>query len=277
MPELPEVETIIRDLRSHGLTGRRIARVEVHWQKTIAIPDAKSFAAWLRNKKILAVSRRAKFIVLKLSGGATCLVHLRMTGRLYFTSGGQPVVPDSHVHVILHLDDGRRLNFRDPRKFGRWYLLQTPESILKNLGPEPLDRYFTAAVLRRRLARHDRQLKPLLLDQTFVAGLGNIYADEALWLAKIHPARKSGTLRTGEISKLFRAIKKVLTAGIRNLGTSLGTASTNYYSIGGRRGRNQDALQVFRRQGQPCPRCGTKIERLVIAQRSTHLCPQCQK
>jgi len=175
------------------------------------------------------------------------------------------------------LNDGRELRFNDARKFGRWYLFKNAEMKLKTLGREPLEREFTEAFLAKGLTRRRRQLKPLLLDQSFVAGLGNIYVDEALFEAKLHPERISDTLRRSDARALHKAIVKVLTLGIKNLGTSLGTADTNFYSIGKRRGQNQDSLRVFRRTGEACPRCGSSIQRIIVAQRSSHVCLKCQK
>ena len=203
------------------------------------------------------------------------LLHLRMSGRLHLVEAGTPRI--KHEHVIIKFDDKRQLRFHDTRKFGRIHLTSDPNRILGRLGPEPLDRRFTAKVLAKRLARHNRMLKPLLLDQQFVAGLGNIYVDEALWEARIHPCRLSSSLSGDEIKALRRAIPKVLKRGLKNLGTSLGTGETNFYSVASRRGRNKDELKVFRRTDLPCPRCKNTIERVVVGQRSTHICGKCQK
>jgi formamidopyrimidine-DNA glycosylase len=179
--------------------------------------------------------------------------------------------------VILRLDDGRDLRFQDTRKFGRWYLVEDAQTRLGKLGPEPLETGFTAACLGNILAKHSRMLKPLLLDQHVIAGIGNIYVDEALWDASLHPCRLSNSLSRTDHGNLHRAIRRVLRRGIRAMGTSLGNASTNFYSVAGRPGRNQDGLRVFRRVGEPCPRCRTPIVRMLVAQRSSHVCPQCQK
>ena len=257
MPELPEVETVVRDLKEAGLGGRSILKAAVHWAR------------------IEAVSRRGKFIVISLSTGQVLLIHLRMTGKLSFAPTGTH--RSKHQHVILALDDGRELRFEDTRKFGRWYLLDDAQTRLGNLGPEPLEAGFTARSLTAILSRHARMLKPLLLDQQVIAGLGNIYVDEALWDAALHPCRLSNSVSVDDAARLRRAIRKVLRRGVRAMGTSLGNASTNFYSVAGRRGRNKDGLRVFRRVGEPCPRCRTPIERLVVAQRSSHVCPSCQE
>jgi len=178
---------------------------------------------------------------------------------------------------VLVLADNRQVHFHDTRKFGRFRLVDDPTLHLAALGPEPLENAFTPAVLRRQLAGKRRMIKPLLLDQTCVAGIGNIYADESLWLARIHPTRRADTLTQPEIVRLHGAIRAVLTKAVAAEGTTLGHGATNFYSVAGRRGRNADALQVFRRTGEPCPRCGHVITRLVVGQRGTHVCPKCQK
>jgi formamidopyrimidine-DNA glycosylase len=157
------------------------------------------------------------------------------------------------------------------------YFVENPEQIVGHLGPEPLEKSFTAHILKERLHAHNRLLKPLLLDQTFIAGLGNIYVDEALWVARLHPCRQSSSLSKPEVKALHRAIRKVLKRGLQNLGTSLGSGKANFYSVGQRKGRNRDELNVFRRTAAPCLRCETVIERILVGQRSTHICPTCQK
>jgi len=203
------------------------------------------------------------------------LIHLRMTGRLHLVSNNLP--RRKHEHVILRFADGRQLRFHDTRKFGRLYLTSQPEKILDRLGPEPLAGEYTWKIFAGNLSPRKRMLKPLLLDQTFIAGLGNIYVDEALWESKIHPRRIAASLRSSEIRALHRAIPIVLKRGLKNLGTSLGTGKTNFYSVAQHQGRNRDELKVFRRTDLPCPRCRTKIQRIIVGQRSTHICPKCQK
>ncbi|MCE9613549.1 MAG: bifunctional DNA-formamidopyrimidine glycosylase/DNA-(apurinic or apyrimidinic site) lyase [Lentisphaerae bacterium] len=274
MPELPEVETVVRGLRHGGLIGRRVQSVTVHWPRTIAMPSAAEFSRRLAGTCITAVTRRAKYIVMTLSSTDIITVHLRMTGKLLFARTGAPRNP--HEHIILALDDGRELRFHDTRKFGRWHLVSDATQVLGHLGPEPLSAAFTPAILAATLRRHRRMLKPLLLDQTVVAGLGNIYVDEALWEAALHPCQSTHAVTTEQAARLHAAIRTVLQRGIRSQGTTLGSGATNFYSVAGRRGRNQDGLMVFRRTGDPCPRCQTPIQRLVVGQRSTHVCPVCQ-
>jgi formamidopyrimidine-DNA glycosylase len=274
MPELPEVQTIVDVLNAAGVPGCRIDSVSVHWPKTIATDTPETFINRLRGRVIRSVRRRAKYIVFELSDKLWMLVHLRMTGRLELdTRAG---LSDPHVQVCLMLGDGRRLAYHDTRKFGRFYLTARPASILGSLGPEPLASDFSAKFLARRIGRRQRRIKPLLLDQAFLSGLGNIYVDEALWLARIHPLRAANTLTWQEVRCLHRAIRSVLRQGIRNAGTSLGRGKGNFASPESDRGRNRNQLKVFQRNGQACRRCRHPIERIRVGQRSTHICSRCQ-
>jgi formamidopyrimidine-DNA glycosylase len=275
MPELPEVETIARDLNAAGVAGKTLTGARVYWCRTIAEPSAEEFCRLIKNTQIAAVSRRGKFLVLALAGGWSLLMHLRMSGRLHLVPSGTERL--AHEHVALVFEDGRDLRFHDTRKFGRIYLVPNADGILGRLGPEPLAPAFTATVLFKLMQDRSRQVKPLLLDQRFVAGLGNIYTDEALWEAKIHPCRRSDSLTPKQARALHTGIRRVLLRGLKNLGTSLGTGKANFYSVGRRRGRNRDELKVFRRTGEPCRRCRTPIQRFRVGQRSTHICPNCQK
>jgi formamidopyrimidine-DNA glycosylase len=274
MPELPEVQTVVDDLNTAGLTACAIRSATVRWPGVLADATPPIFRRTVTRRRIQRIRRRAKYIVWELEGNASLLIHLRMTGRLYFAPRGSRYHP--HEHLALNLDDGRQLRYHDTRKFGRFYLPADPETILGRLGPEPLESGFTGRCLAGRLKAHRRALKPLLLDQHFIAGLGNIYVDEALWEAGLHPLRSSASLAPEEIRRLHGAIRRVLRRGLRNLGTTLGTGETTFYSVARRRGRNRDALKVFRRTGAPCPRCGQAVEHSVVAQRSTHICPHCQ-
>jgi formamidopyrimidine-DNA glycosylase len=275
MPELPEVQTIVNDLNAAGIEGAVIAGAQVYWSRTIAEPSPSVFCRRIKSKKILAIKRRGKFIVVQLKNGENLLIHLRMSGRLHLVSRNLP--REKHEHVILNFRDGKQLRFHDTRKFGRIYLTPDAEKILGRLGVEPLSAGFTPEVLARQLHPRKRRIKPLLLDQTFIAGLGNIYVDEALWESRIHPCRLASSLSDSEIRALHRAIPRVLKRGLKNLGTSLGTGKTNFYSIAKHQGRNRDELKVFRQTGRPCRRCHMEIRRIVVCQRSTHICPKCQK
>jgi formamidopyrimidine-DNA glycosylase len=275
MPELPEVETVVRDLREHGLEGAVIRDVQVRWPRTVSGCSPASLAGYLRGRTIDRLSRRGKYIILSLDDGRHLQIHLRMTGKFRFAGGNE--APGKHDHIVITLTDGRCLFFNDTRKFGRFRLVGSLEEGLEALGPEPLGRAFLEDPFRLSLAGRTRMIKPLLLDQTLVAGLGNIYVDESLWLAGIHPERCANTLTPAEIRRLYLAIRKVLRRAVANCGTTLGAGQTNFYSVAGRRGRNADALAVFRRTGLACPRCARTIVRIVVGQRGTHLCPTCQK
>jgi len=274
VPELPEVQTVVDNLNGLGIGGSTITNASVHWPKTVAPITPAKFRKQIKGLRINRFSRRGKYVVANLSQGWTLLIHLRMTGRLNWAATGTR--RGIHEHVVLQLDQANELRFHDTRKFGRLFLTQTPETVLAKIGPEPLEKSFTRKRLRHLLQGKRRQMKPLLLDQTFIAGLGNIYVDEALWSARIHPLRVSSSLTENEISALHKAIRLVLRRGLKNMGTSLGTGKGNFYSVAGRKGRNADELKVFRRNGEACPRCQALIERLNVAQRGTHICPVCQ-
>jgi formamidopyrimidine-DNA glycosylase len=271
MPELPEVETVARGLQA-SLVGRTIAGVEVRWPRSVIPPDPTAFARRLMGQTVTSVGRRGKWLVIALSDGDTLLVHLRMTGQLVLEAGEGP--DDQHVRVLFLLEDGGRLRFSDMRKFGRLWLVDDPAAALGALGPEPLGDGFTAARLGEMLARRRGRIKSLLLDQRFLAGLGNIYADEALWQACIHPLRQADSLSPAEVRRLHRAIRSVLRAAISSGGTTL--PDRTYRQTDGRSGEFASRLAVYGQEGQSCPRCGTPIERVMVNQRGTHFCPRCQ-
>jgi len=271
MPELPEVETIARGLQP-DLEGRIILAAKVYWHRTVATSTVDTFKQRIAGQRVAAVGRRGKYITIRLSRDDWLLIHLKMTGHLQVMPGGTS--PDKHVRALFFLDDGRQLVFHDPRKLGRLHLTSEPETIVGDLGPEPLADDFTleafAALLRRRRGR----LKPLLLNQRFIAGMGNIYADEALFAARLHPQRTADTLDDDEIAALYHAIRRVLRQGIENRGTTLSDRS--YRDAEGEEGSNQAQLRVYGRTGQPCVRCGTPVQRIVLSGRSAHFCPRCQ-
>lgn len=274
MPELPEVETIVRELREANLIGLQIEKAIVFWDRSIANLNSHQFCQKIYNQKIADIQRRGKFLVFKLTND-TLLVHLRMTGKFLITHNEDK--DHSHERVRLYLSDQRILHYEDQRKFGKWYLTSNPDQFLDKLGVEPLSKDFTLEALRKCIKGSIRRIKPFLLDQRFVAGLGNIYVDEALWAAKVHPLRITQSLTENEIIELHFSIVQVLKIGIKNIGTSLGAARANYFSVSGRRGNNQQALKVFRRDGLLCPRCQAIIKKIVVAQRGTHFCPNCQQ
>ena len=271
MPELPEVETVARGLRA-SLVGRTVVGADVRWTRSVVPPDPVAFAQRLNGRAISDVGRRGKWVVITLSGDDTLLVHLRMSGRLVLESGA--CLDDRHLRVLLLLDDGRRLHFSDQRKFGRMVLTADPQGVLGDLGPEPLADEFTAERLGEMLARRRGRIKPLLLNQRFLAGLGNIYADEALWRAGVHPLRHADTLAPAEVRQLHQAIQTVLRAAIVSGGTTL--PDRTYQRADGRSGEFADRLAVYGREGKPCLRCGASVERIRVGQRGTHFCARCQ-
>ncbi|MAU01427.1 MAG: DNA-formamidopyrimidine glycosylase [Anaerolineaceae bacterium] len=270
MPELPEVETVVRALRQ-PLIGRTITGVRNDWPRHIGTPTLDELRARIHGCQVKAINRRAKYLVFSLTQGETLIIHLKMSGHLAVVAVTTP--SNKYVHTVFELDNGQELRFRDTRKFGRVYLVQDPEQILGKLGPEPLEADFTPEVLQERLNGRTRALKPLLLDQQLIAGVGNIYADEALFYAKLHPTRPANTLSKNEIEALHNAIQKVLRLGIEREGASIEL----YVKPDGSKGDMQNAVAVFRRTGDPCYDCGRPVERIVLGGRSTHFCSNCQK
>jgi formamidopyrimidine-DNA glycosylase len=275
MPELPEVENTVRDLKPL-LVGRRVLAVQILWPRLVYGKAPEAFAVELTGRQIVNTDRRGKYLLFPLDNGRTWVVHLRMTGQLHLVPAQAEV--ERHVHALLDLDNGQQLRYRDARKFGRFYLVDEPESVVGKLGPEPLSEAFTPLELFNRLQGRRTAIKTLLLDQRVVAGLGNIYADEALFVAGIDPRRPARTLTQADCNRLHTAIRQTLATAIREGGSSLGgSALTNYRRPIGVQGRFQQRHQVYQLAGQPCPICGAPIERIKLAQRSTHFCPHCQR
>jgi formamidopyrimidine-DNA glycosylase len=270
MPELPEVETIKNDLRPL-LVGRTIVGATLDWGGAVGRPSPEEFMRQVVGRRIEDVQRRGKLLVFALSGGKSLLVHLRMTGQLLVGNSASP--RQVHIRASLQLENGHELRFVDVRKFGRLYLVDDPQEVLGDLGPEPLADDFRVDDFCGLCSKRRGMIKPLLLNQRFLAGLGNIYADEALFHACIDPRRKADTLSREELSGLHCAIRKVLRHGIEDGGTTL----TDYARPDGRGGTHQERLLVFRREAEPCPRCGTTIERIVVGGRGTFICPRCQE
>jgi formamidopyrimidine-DNA glycosylase len=272
VPELPEVETVVRDLRPL-LAGRRVVAVRRTSRKALRRPWSARWADGLRGRHIDAVGRRGKWILLDLDGGPHLVVHLGMTGQLTVTAAEQPA--SAHTHLVLDLDDDSQLRYRDTRRFGSVTLFPTRaarDAFFKHsgLGPEPFgldERHW-----RRSLAATRRCVKAVLLDQRVVAGVGNIYADESLFTARLHPARLACGLSAAEAARLGRAVEAVLGRAIARRGSTI----RDYVGGSGLRGGYQEEFRVYGRPGQPCPRCRTAVAQLRLAGRSTHYCPRCQ-
>lgn len=276
MPELPEVETIIRRLRNGTqeqppLPGHTIRSVTVLWEGIIARPGVSKFIAQVRGKTILNAQRRAKYLHFPLNEGHL-IAHLRMSGDMRLEPnpgpGGDPQPAEAYDRVLFNFTQPWRMAFVSVRKFGRMWFVDDPQELFADLGPEPLSADFTAQQLYGMLQSHSRQIKPLLLDQKFLAGLGNVYTDESLHNAGIHPLRKSDSLSQQEVHSLYHSIRKVLQEGIRRFGTTLDWMY--------RGGAFQNYFQVYRREGEPCLTCGTEILKISVGQRGTHYCPKCQ-
>jgi formamidopyrimidine-DNA glycosylase len=270
MPELPEVQTIVSALRDGGrgapsISGTQIVSTKIAWHKTVAHPDPITFQGKITGEEIRDIHRRGKFIWIKLRS-AHLFIHLRMSGDLRVESSTSPL--QSHDRMWLEFSDGLRLVFNATRKFGRVWLVDDPNQIIGNLGPEPLDETLSPEQFHERLLTYRRQIKPLLLDQRFLAGVGNIYSDEALFLAQIHPRRLSHTLNQEETTRLLSAIRQVLEEGIQKNGASIDWVY--------RGGEFQNSFRVYQRTGEPCLNCGAPIERITVGQRGTHFCPKCQ-
>lgn len=274
MPELPEVETVARLIRP-GLLGRTITSTRIAWARTVGEAGPRSFGRSVRGARVTSVWRRAKYIVFDLErdgrAAGHLLGHLRMSGRFHVEQADWD--PGPHGRVCLGLDDGRSFHFIDVRKFGRLEFVTDLESRLSSLGPEPLDAGFDAEGFQRDLRSRRRQLKPLLLDQSFVAGLGNIYVDEALHTAGLHPLRSSDRVPAARARRLHGAIQDTLRAAIEREGSSF---DTFYRTPEGQPGSYQHQFRVYGRTGKPCLECGTPIQRLVVGQRGTHVCRRCQ-
>jgi formamidopyrimidine-DNA glycosylase len=287
MPELPEVETVRRGLSS--LIIGKVVTNETH-DTAKGFPNAPSdVSSFLRGATIIAIRRRAKVLLIDLSSGYSLVIHLKMTGQLVYVApnvrfgAGHPndslinSLPDTSTRVTIEFSDGSTLFFNDQRKFGWVRLLPTIEvpnmDFMKKVGPEPLASQFTAMQFQERFTRRKKtNIKAAILDQSVVAGVGNIYADESLWGAKIHPQRLVGTLTDDEFSALYTDLREVMNLAIEKGGSSNHT----YVNAEGKKGSYMDFARAFRREGLPCPRCSTPIEKLRVAGRGTHICPQCQ-
>lgn len=270
MPELPEVETIKNELLPY-IVGHYITDVTLLSPQIVRQPSAEEFHLCLIGQKITGIARRGKYLIFSLTRGEVLIIHLRMTGSLLLKSA--PTEPDKFVRAIIHLDKNAQLHFRDPRKLGVMWLVKDESNIVGKLGPEPLEMGFTPQTLQKLLEKRVAPIKALLLDQSFIAGIGNMYADEALFAARIHPLRPGGSLSPDEVKRLHNAIQQVLYSAINNKGASTDT----YFRPNGTKGTAHFEFKVAHRLGGDlCPVCGTPIERIVVRNRGTYFCTKCQ-
>ena len=273
MPELPEVE-VIRARLEPALTGRRFAHVEIFDPRLVQPFEPAEVAAQLEGERVASVGRRGKYLIVRFESGRVLLVHLRMTGSFRHAPAGL-TADDPHRRAVVNLDDGSDVMYRDVRRFGTWLLLEEDELddyLAARLGAEPFTRGFSARILGERLAGRRAPIKAALLDQRALAGMGNIYVDEALWRARIHPLREARSLAEDELRRLHRAIRRALELGIARQGSTL----TQYALPDGSSGSMQHEFKVYGRGGEPCERCGTPIEKIRAAGRGTSYCPRCQ-
>ncbi len=270
MPELPEVETIKNELLPY-VVGHYITDVTLFWDGIVRQPSVAEFCSRLVGQRISGIARRGKYLIFSLTSGEALIIHLKMTGSLLLKPTSAE--PDKFTRAILYLDEETQLSFRDPRKFGVMWLVADANSVVNKLGPEPLEADFTPQVLAQRLRGRTAPIKALLCDQGFIAGIGNMYADEALFSARIHPMRSGGSLSWDEIERLHGSIQQILWAAIGNKGASV----ENYFRPDGTLGTAHFQFQVAHRLGGKfCPVCGTPIERIVVRNRGTYFCPKCQ-
>jgi len=273
VPELPEVETI-RTRLAPLLEGRRLEHVRIDDPRLTRPHEPAEVASRLQGERVRTVDRRGKYLVVRFDSGRALLVHLRMTGALLHGPNGRPA-EDSHRRAVLTLDNGSDVTYRDVRRFGTWLVLEADDLdayLDARVGEEPLGPDFTAEALARRLAGRRAALKAALLDQRTIAGMGNIYADEALWRARLDPRRAAGTVNREEARRLHRAVREALLLGVERQGASL----RDYRTPSGQQGEMQLEFQVYGREGEPCLRCCTLIAKTRIAGRGTSFCPECQ-
>ncbi len=270
MPELPEVETVKNEISPH-IIGKHIKQVKLLWEGIVRQPTAAEFKSRVAGRKIKDIVRRGKYLLLHLNGADTLIIHMKMSGSLLLGKSGDE--PPKYTRAVIEMEDGTAIFFRDPRKFGRMWLVEDIDTVVGKLGPEALGKEFTEKRLAALLAKRSIPIKALLCEQEAIAGIGNMYADEALFLAKIHPLRPASSLNPEEVARLYKAIREVLLAGIKNKGASI----VNYYRPDGSKGTAHSEFRVAHRGGLACFVCGTPIQRIVVRGRGTYFCPKCQK
>jgi len=270
MPELPEVETIRRDLETR-VVGHSFSSVQLLWSRAVRQPNPEEFTHRLTGQKIESLERRGKYLIFHLSSGAALILHLRMSGWLHYTSSSSPL--EIYCRNVFFMDDGSQIQFCDRRKLGAIWLVANPEEVVGKLGPDPLAPNFTPKLLKQRLQKRSAPIKAVLCNQEVLSGVGNMYADEALFRAKIHPLKKAGDLSFKEITRLHQSIRQVLQTALSQRGASI----ADYKDTEGQPGTAQLAFAVAHQRGKNCPVCGTPIQRIAVRNRGTYFCPSCQK
>ncbi|MBA7637241.1 Formamidopyrimidine-DNA glycosylase [subsurface metagenome] len=272
MPELPEVETIIRDLEKK-VKGKKIKEVIIKERKLIKSPPPEKFKKGLQGRKLIAFERRGKFLIISLDSGKKLVIHLKLTGMLIHCPESRPLL--NHTRIIFLFPGKTHLRFNDLRKFGELYLVDSEERIkgIKKLGPEPLGKKFSLSLFQEMLSQKKTKIKPLLMDQKFLAGIGNIYASESLYKAKIHPQRAASALTKEEVGKLYKSLREILKEAIKYRGSSV----DSYRDVGGKKGDYEACLKVYGRKGKPCYNCGKPVKRIELGGRGTFFCPNCQR
>jgi len=269
MPELPEVETVKNDLAPH-VVGRRIEGIDLFWERMVLKPSLAEFRSRLIGRRITGLDRRGKYLIFSLSGDGVLVIHLKMTGSLLVKLDSAE--PEKFIRAVIYLDGGKAIHFRDPRKFGKMWLEAGREAIDNKLGVEPLSSAFTLEYLAKYLGNRSAPVKALLLEQSAIAGIGNMYADEVLFATKIHPERAGKSLSSQEVGRLHRAIREVLRTGIRNKGASVDT----YFRPDGTKGTAHAGFKVAYHHNESCPVCGAPIKRITVRNRGTYFCAHCQ-
>jgi formamidopyrimidine-DNA glycosylase len=275
MPELPEVETVRRDLEAR-IVGRRITSCQISpgAPRLVQLVTPAEFCRQLAGRAVAGLRRRGKYLIVDLDDGRAWVLHRRMSGNVLYRVPSDP--PDDYTRAVFALDDGHELRWTDLRKFGTMWLVEDATMVMETLGPEPLDAEFTPQVLRERAGKRSAPIKSVLLDQTVLAGMGNLYTDEALHYAKLHPLRPANKLKPDDWVRLHAGIIEALRMGIAARGSSLGTTLRDHINVDGAPGRNQETVRAYGREAQPCYQCGTAMRRIKVGGRSSVFCPKCQ-
>ncbi len=275
MPELPEVETVRRDLEAR-IIGRRItaAHVSPEAPRLVQLLTPREFCRQLVGRRVTGLRRRGKYLIIDLDDGRAWVLHRRMSGNVLYRMPADP--PDDYTRAVFALDDGHELRWTDLRKFGTMWVVEDATMVMESLGPEPLDAAFTPEVLRARAGGRSAPIKSVVLDQSVLAGMGNLYTDEALHHAGIHPLRPANKLKPDDWARLHAGIVEVLRMGIEGRGSSLGTTLRDHINVDGEPGQNQETVRAYGREGAPCYGCGTPMRRIKVGGRGSVFCPKCQ-